>query len=143
MGINTKVKTGKTKCSHRVLNTNITAGKVQQMEETGHPPINPPIKIKLKRLTSSVRQSQTVSQPESSGILPQHPAPPLPARHNLAEVSTHPNHREHTVDSQVVEEMLVDQPCLPRPSTLLPNENCWETWIQTLGTPVVSITHSI
>ena len=140
LGKKTKLKIIKTKGGHRVLNTNSTAGKVQQSEEAGHPPVNPPIKIKLKRLTSSMHKSQTVSQSESSGNTPLHPAPSQPARHDLTDVYPHPTPGGHTVGGQVREAMLVDQPFLPGPGTLLPNENCWETWTHAIGSPLVNAT---
>ena len=87
MGKKTKLKIGKTKGGHIILNTNITAEKVQKSEDAGHPPMNPPIKIKLKRLTSSVHKSQTVSQSESGGNTPLYLAASQPARYDLPEVS--------------------------------------------------------
>ena len=82
LGKKKKLKVGKIKGSHKVTNTNITAKKIQQMEEAGHPPI----KIKFKRLTSFTTKSQTVSQPESSDHQPHCPASSEPATQETNEL---------------------------------------------------------
>ena len=56
IGKNTKLKVGKIKGGCKITKTNITAEKIQQMEEAGHPPI----KIKFKRLANLTTKSQTV-----------------------------------------------------------------------------------
>ena len=104
------------------MNTNSTARKVQQSEEAGHPLVNPPIKIKLKRLTSSMH-NHTMFQPEPGSNKPLHPAPTHPARHEPADVYPHPNPGGHAVGGQMVEAMLVDKPFLPGPGTPSHNEN--------------------
>ena len=59
LGKKTKLKVGKIKGGCKITKTNITAKKIQQMEEAEHPPI----KIKFKRLANFTTKSQTVSQP--------------------------------------------------------------------------------
>ena len=107
------------------------------MEEAGHPPI----KIKFKRLASSINQSQTVSQPESGDNQPHHPTPLQPARHELAGDCSHPTLREHAVGGQMVEAMLVDQLFQPGPNTLPHSRTRMETWTQAMDNLVENITH--
>ena len=66
IGKNTKLKVGKMKGGRNITKQLITAGKIHRMEEAG----NPPIKIRLKRLTNGLlgiltTRSQTKTQLET------------------------------------------------------------------------------
>ena len=122
----------------KLQKTNITAKKIQRMEEAGHPPI----KIKFKRLANLTTKSQTVSQPESSDHQPHRSASSPPATHETNELvgdCPHPIPRDHTVGSQMVETMLVDQLLQPG-SGILPHYGSHkETRIQATDTTAEGI----
>ena len=108
IGKKTKLKVGKIKGGRKITKTNITAGKIQRMEEAGHPPI----KIRFKRLANLTTKSQTESQPETNDHQPHCSASSQSATHETNELvgdCPQPIPGDHTVSSQIVETMLVDQ----------------------------------